>query len=331
MQKMRKNVVSAAALVMLSLLCGPVLAGSEIKLALDCPPDPNKCGTYLWAATFADHLKSKGLNINLFPRDALGGEDEKLDQVSQGLLEISCSDTGKAASIDETIFGFHLPFLWENQEHAYKVMARSGVMDKVNGVTTKQGVRVFAVVPLGGMNGFAVTKRAIKVPADFKGVRIRAMNNQQVEMFKAWGATSVVIPWSEIYNALQTGVADGYINPPMVPIVFKHTELVKYFSVINMSCGTRTVIASEDWYKALSKGDRAIIDEAAAKATETAWKWSIDIEEASLKDLEKSGIQLHRNTAAERAQFADLVRPFYSKIVPQQVADYFVEIAGKYR
>ena len=163
MKKIRKYVVLSFALVLVALMCGPVLAGSEIKLALDCPPDPNKCGTYLWATTFADQIKADGLSIKLYPRDALGGEDEKLDQVSQGLLEISCSDTAKAASIDETIFGFHLPFLWENQEHAYRVLTQSGVMDKVNKVTTKQGVRVLALVPLGG--------RALKGVSQWKNCR----------------------------------------------------------------------------------------------------------------------------------------------------------------
>ena len=325
------NIVLVATFVLVTFMCGVALAGSEIKLALDCPPDPNKCGTYLWSTTFADHIKAEGLEIKLYPRDALGGEDEKLDQVSQGLLEISCSDTAKAASIDETIFGFHLPFLWEDQAHAYRTLTESGVMDKVNSVTTKQGVRVLALVPLGGMAGFAVTKETIKNPTDFKGVRMRAMNNQQVEMYKAWGANAVVIPWSEIYNALQTGVADGYMNPPLVPIMFKHTELVKNFSVVNMSCGTRAIIASEDWYQGLSNKDKVIIDKAVAMASEKTWKWSMEVAEKSLRDLATSGINVYRSTSAEKAQFAKLVRPVYPEIVPKEVADYFVEIADKYR
>jgi TRAP-type C4-dicarboxylate transport system substrate-binding protein len=204
-------------------------------------------------------------------------------------------------------------------------------MEKVNSVTTKQGVRVFALVPLGGMGGFAVTKETIKTPADFKGVRMRAMNNQQVEMYKAWGANSVVIPWSEIYNALQTGIADGYMNPPLVPIMFKHTELIKNFSVVNMSCGTRAIIASEDWYQGLSGKDKAVVDGAVEKASDTTWSWSIKVAEKSLQDLAAAGVNVYRNTSAEKAQFAKLVRPVYPEIVPQKVADYFVEIADKYR
>jgi TRAP-type C4-dicarboxylate transport system substrate-binding protein len=121
------------------------------------------------------------------------------------------------------------------------------------------------------------------------------------------------------------------MNPPLVPIMFKHTELIKNFSVVNMSCGTRAIIASEDWYQGLSEKDRAIIDKAAAKATETTWKWSIEVAEKSLKDLEASGINVYRSTSAEKAQFAKLVRPVYPEIVPKKIADYFVEIADKYR
>lgn len=113
--------------------------------------------------------------------------------------------------------------------------------------------------------------------------------------------------------------------------MFKHTELIKNFSVVNVSCGTRAIIASEDWYSSLSADEKAIVDQAAAKATEKAWRWSIDVAEKSLKDLEASGIKVYRNSSAEKLEFANLTRQVYSDIVPQKVADYFVQIAEKYR
>ncbi len=69
-------------------------------------------------------LESKGQKVKLYPRDALGGEDEKLDQVSQGLLEISNSDLAKAGSLDPTIFRIlsalsvrgHGPFLQDHEQ-----------------------------------------------------------------------------------------------------------------------------------------------------------------------------------------------------------------------
>ena len=66
--------------VSIGLVASAAMAGGEIKLALDCPPDPDQCGTYFWSTTFSDFLESKGQKVKLYQRDALGGEVEKEDR-----------------------------------------------------------------------------------------------------------------------------------------------------------------------------------------------------------------------------------------------------------
>ena len=233
-----------------------------IKIALDSPPDLENSGTYVWAKTFGDQLKANGLDVKEFPRDALGAEEEKLDQVTQGLLEVSMSDLAKAAQLEPSIFGFHLPYMFDSQEHMDRVVQKTDLFKKVNDGTTKKGVRVLALVSSGSFSGLANTKRPVNTPDDLKGLRIRAMDKNQVEYIEAWGASTVIVPWAEIYNALQTGIADGYLNSAVVPVLFKHTEVIKYFSEIKYAAALRIAICSEEWYKKLSPADRKIVDEA---------------------------------------------------------------------
>jgi len=147
MKKKQIIVCVVISLMVLFLTGGSAMAAGGMKLALDCPPDLEKCGTYLWSKTFSDYLDSQGMKVKLYPKDALGGEAEKLDQVSQGLLEISNSDLSKAGSLDPTIFGFYLPFLLEDMDHFYRVLANTDILAKINAGTTKQGVRVLSLVP----------------------------------------------------------------------------------------------------------------------------------------------------------------------------------------
>jgi TRAP-type C4-dicarboxylate transport system substrate-binding protein len=308
-----------------------VMAGSEIKLALDSPPDADKSGTYFWSKTFAGYLGSKGVKVKLYPRDALGGEAEKLDQVSQGLLEISNSDLAKAGSLDPTIFGFYLPFLFENMDHFFRTMENTDLLTRINAGITKQGVRVMSVIPLGSMTGIATTKKFIKTPQDFKGIRMRALDKKQAKWLKIWGANAVVIPWSEIYNALQTGVADGYMNPAFVPIMFKHTEVLKYYSDVSLAPSLRVAICSEDWYQGLDAKDRALIDEGVAKANAAIRNWSKKVGALGLDDLRQAGMQVYENTAADKAKFADLIRPNYTDIVSEDIAKMFIQAAEKNR
>jgi len=317
--------------VSIGLVASAALAGGEIKLALDCPPDPDQCGTYFWSKTFSDFLDSQGQKVKLYQRDALGGEAEKLDQVSQGLLEISNSDLAKAGSLDPTIFGFYLPFMFEDMGHFFRTMNNTDLLAKINAGLTKRGVRVLSVIPLGSMTGIATSKKIIKTPADFAGVRMRALDKKQAKWYEIWGANAVVIPWSEIYNALQTGIADGYLNPAFVPVMFKHTEVLKYYSDVKLAPSLRVALCSEDWYQGLGTEERTLVDKGVAKANAAIQDWSQKTEAQGLDALRKAGMEVYSNTAAEKAQFADLIRPLYNEIVDEKIVEIFVQAAEKNR
>lgn len=331
MTKNKMSLSVAISLMVIMLMSGGALAAGEIKLALDCPPDAEKCGTYLWSKTFADELESKGMKIKLYAKDALGGEEERLDQVSQGLLEISNSNLSKAGSLDPTIFGFYLPFLFEDMDHFYRVLANTDILTKINAGTTKHGVRVLSLVPVGDMSGIVTTKKFIKTPADFKGIRMRALDKKQAKWLKLWGANAVVIPWAEIYNALQTGVADGYMNPAFVPIMFKHTEVLKYYSDAKVAPALRVTICSEDWFKGLNDKDRAVIEAGVAKANDALKAWVKKAEEQGLGALKKVGMQVYVNSSEDKAKFAEMIRPNYTDIVSQEVVEMFIEAVKKQR
>jgi len=304
---------------------------AEIKIALDSPPDPEQSGTYVWAKVFGDHLTTHGLKTTEFPRDALGGEEEKLDQVSQGLLEVSMSDLAKAAQIEPFLFGFHLPYIFDSVAHMDKVLEKTDLMKRINEGTTKKGVRVLALALVGDFGGLANTKRPVRVPADLKGLRIRAMDKAQTEYLQAWGASTVVIPWAEIYNSLQTGVADGYLNAAIVPVLFKHTDVIKHYSDIKYGASIRIAICSEKWFSRLSDKDGKIVREAIGKADAANRAWQLKVSKTGLETLEKTGVKIVRSTPQERTEFAKLVRPVYPRVVGPAVAEQFVKAADTQR
>ena len=59
---------------------------------------------------------------------------------------------------------------------------------------------------------------------------MRALDELQIQTFEQWGAKGTIVSWSEVPNALQTGVAEGYLNPPFVPLVFGHTCEYSWYS-----------------------------------------------------------------------------------------------------
>ena len=300
----------------------------EVKLALDTPPDLEKSGTYVWARAFIDHLSAKQISVKEYAVNALGNEAERLDQVSQGLLELSMSDLSRAGQIEPAIMGFMLPFLWEDMAHLDRALMASDLMKGFNEKLTKKGVRVLSLVALGSV-GIANTKKAVRSVEDMKGMRMRAMDKFQTKYYEQWGCNSVVVPWPEVYNALQTGIADGYINPSWVPIMFKHSELLKYYTNAAISPSLRIALASEEWYSTLSKRDKEVVDEAVLKANAANRAWVADSEEKALAALRATGVEVTSLAPTDRAKFADLSRKAYPDIIPAEYVPKFIGAAEK--
>ena len=85
-----------------------------------------------------------------------------------------------------------------------------------------KGARVVSLVAVGGGTGIFNTKHEITKPDDMADLRMRGLDENQMKLFRSWGTNGVVITMPEVANALQTGIASGYINPPFVPFLFGH-------------------------------------------------------------------------------------------------------------
>ena len=93
----------------------------------------------------------------------------------------------------------------------------------------------------------------------------------------------------------------------------------------------RVAICSEDWYQGLNTQDRALVDEGVAKADAALQEWTKNAEAQGLADLRKAGMQVYVNTSADKARFAELIRPKYSEIVDEQIAKMFIKAAEENR
>lgn len=305
---MKKILLGAAAAAM--LVASPATA--EIKVALDAPPNPKLVGTYVWSKAFADSLTKAGIKVKLFKRGALGGEAERLDQVRQGLLEVSNSDVKSAGTLDSLAFGAYLPYLFSDAAHFDKAIDQAKIIDKINAKIEPKGVKLLAFVHLGPPAGIFNTKRPITTIADMKGLRMRALDKSQIALYATWGAKGTIVPWKEVPNALQTGVADGYLNPVFVPVIFGHTNFIKHFTDAKLIPTTRISIASLKWYSGLKGKEKAAVDAAIATATKTNREWVVKASPA-MNDLAKSkGITITQLSDKARAEFVAASKKVYT-------------------
>ena len=298
-------------------------ASAQVKIALDSPPDLNGSGSYVWAHTFSTYLNDHGIEAEEFQRGALGGDDELFDQVSQGLLEVSMSPLNIVGSIDKLIYGLRLPYFFADMEEVDRALYDGGMLAKINAATTPEGVRVIAVNTVGQASGIFNTKKSVASVADMAGLRMRALDESQIELYEAWGAAGTIVSWAEVPNALQTGVADGYMNPAFVPLLFGHTDFLKHFTDARVSPSLRITIVSEDWYQGLSDDERATVDAAAAAATAANRAW-LGTQDAIMAKLEEAGVTVVKLDEAARAEFREASAPAYDSglLSQEQIATW---------
>ena len=320
---MRKRTFLKSTLLAATLAVAGHAGQAQVKIALDSPADLENSGSYVWAHTFAEYLDANGMEAEEFQRGALGGDDELFDQVSQGLLEVSMSPLNIVGSIDKLIYGMRLPYFFKDMEEVDRALNSGGMLKKINAAITPEGVRVLAVDTVGQASGIFNTKKPVQSVADMAGLRMRALDESQIELYKAWGADGTIVSWAEVPNALQTGVADGYLNPNFVPLLFGHTDFIKHYTDAGVSPSLRIAIASEDWYQGLSDENRKVVDDAvtAANAANRAW---LGTQEAVNEKLQAAGVEVVTLDDAARAEFRDASGPAYENgpLSAEQIAEW---------
>lgn len=306
-----------------------VPAHAQVKIALDAPKDLVNVGSYVWAHTFGEYLAANGMSYEEYERGALGGEAEKLDQVSQGLLEVSLSDTNSAASLEPLTMGLMLPYFFSGVQQLDRALYQGGMLAKINEGTTAKGVRVLDIALIGAAAGIFNTKKPVNKMSDLADLRMRALDERQIAAMKAWGTTGTIVAWDEVPNALQTGVADGYLNPPVVPLLFGHTSFIKYYTEANILPSTRAVLISEDWYQGLSDAERQVVQDAAKAAHEANRAW-LDTQQAVIGKLEAAGIQVTQLTPEAFAEFQAASQPIYQAVpLPEGGLDAWIAAKGE--
>ena len=132
----------------------------------------------------------------------LGGEADTLDMAIQGDLDIAtCANSVLANYIPEMSI-LDQAFLWDSADQAnYAVQNELG--DLISAEAEKHGLHVIGYLESGFRDVFS--KKPIQTPADFKGVKIRVMQNEgQLAAFTAFGANPVAISASSSISFRQS-------------------------------------------------------------------------------------------------------------------------------
>lgn len=325
--------VAAAAAVAVTPTGAAHAAEVTIRVGHLNPADPFESHSGAMTAIFKSLVESASggdIEVQLFPNGQLGKDNEVIQQVRDGIVESTISSAGGIAQHYPLVGIFDIPFAFPNIAVANRVIDQRSEFGRrfTADLEAKTGLKVLGMIDSGGFFAFTNSQRPITSIDDMDGLKIRTMTlPTHKAMVDSLGGQATPLPWAEVYTSLQTGVADGQMNPIPIIAFAKFDEVQKYLSITNHVITPYIWTMNRGFYQGLSPAHRHMVDWAAEVATE-AGRGVSRVVEASERGLPKLAQRMEVNVLPpeEQARFAAAAQPAVRQLIAESLGSEGTEM-----
>ena len=242
------------------------------------------------------------IQIDAFTGAALGDWISTFEEVMRGTIEIS--KTCLATKFDPRIDVVYIPTLvstWAEAEMAYT--PGGFVYETAREIGLNLGYETLGTDALGFI-GMA-TSKPVPNPGDPdapKGLKIRTWAAKSPELIlKRFGYIPTVLPWSDVFSSIQTGVIDGEIGGDAISTHDWLRDVVKYYLPINVLFEGHFYLVNLELWNSLSSEDQGILRKIALEGQEISFAATEQLELDYMQKMRDYGIEVIDFTAEERA------------------------------
>ncbi|MDR1636030.1 MAG: TRAP transporter substrate-binding protein [Treponema sp.] len=254
-----------------------------------------------------------GVKVEIFPTGQLGTEKEMLEQVCSGVIQ---GFRGGQFDFLPKLLIFSLPFLTENSDEINRLM-NSDFAKEVCKDSIKDGAIILGLGDAGGYRQLSNNRHPITKPADLTGLKMRTNGMDTMDKtLKALGASTISVPYNDLYMALKTGIADGQENPFVNVEGMKFYEVQKYFTDIRYQFHPDPFYVNVAWYNSLPEEYKKVIEDATTESMVINNKAIADNQQAAL-DVIKANAEVYTLSPAERQAFKDAVEVVYDQYLKE--------------
>ncbi|MBK1891801.1 TRAP transporter substrate-binding protein [Undibacterium sp. 14-3-2] len=249
------------------------------------------------------------VKVELYPNSTLYKDKEELEALQLGAVQMLAPSLAKFGPLGVKEFEvFDLPYIFPTKDVLYAVTEGPIGKDLLKKLETK------GITGLGYWdNGFKVmsSNKPIHLPSDMKGQKLRIQSSKVLDaQMRALNANPQVLAFSEVYQALQTGVVDGTENPPSNLYTQKMHEVQKHVTVTNHGYLGYAVIVNKKFWDGLPADIRNELDGAMKAATKYANAIAQQENDNALEAVKKSGkTTVYVPTEKEKAEWRKALLP----------------------
>jgi len=239
------------------------------------------------------------LEVQVYPGASLFKANDQWNALVNGQLDISSFPLDYASGKQRAFGATLMPGLVRNHERAQR-LNDSPFMKDIKAQIDKAGVVVLADAWLAGA---VASKRAcIRKPDDIKGLKVRSAGPTFATMWQAAGASIVSIPSNEVYNALQTGVAEATDTSTGSFVSFRIYEQVKCITAPGDNAlwfMYEPVLMSKKSFTRLNKKQQDVLMEAGKKSQTFFAKEAKKLDDDMVKVFKDHKVEVVTLTPAE--------------------------------
>jgi len=331
---LKLKLILAAASVAALALAGPASAQAPIviKFSHVVASDTPKGKAAEKFKELAEKYTNGKVKVEIYPNSTLYKDKEELEALQLGAVQMLAPSNSKFGPIGIREFEvFDLPYILPDLNTLRKVT--DGPL----------GERLLKLLDSKGMTGLAYWDNGFKqmsankkliAPADYKGLKFRIQSSKVIEaQFRALGAIPQVMAFSEVYQALQTGVVDGQENTWSNIYTQKMHEVQKYATVTNHGYIGYVVVVNKKFWDGLPGDIRDQLSKAMKEATEFGNGQSAKENDEALEAIKKSGkTEIITLTHDQDEAMRKAMMPVYKDVasrVGQPLIDEFLKATGR--
>jgi len=253
------------------------------------------------------------VEVQVFSNSQLFGDGKEMEALLLGDVQIIAPSLAKFDRYTKKIQIFDLPFMFDDMDALDRFQSGPKGQELLDSMKSK-GIKGLAYWH-NGLKQLSTNKDKLTRPEDVKGLKFRIQASDVLEaQFRQLGANPQKLAFSEVYQALQTGVVDGAENPWSNIYSQKFHEVQKTIAVTNHGALDYMVITNSGWWDGLPEDVRAGLQKAMAGATEHANKLAAEINDRDRQRIADAGkARIQTLSKRDVAAWREAVRPVWSK------------------
>ncbi len=328
----RAGVLGSAVLALLACLvigafAAPVAQGATFpKMVIKfSSTHPVTVTAHLGAVKFAELVKERtggAVEIQIFPNSQLGNEKDLVEQVKNGVVQMSNPSNGMFANFEG--YGYlgasGIPYIFKGEDEEemlprYVDLMRSPLFKELGERAIKLcGMRALDAGWWVGPRHLTTRKTLVTTPNDLKGLKIRTPDAPIMKLpMTILGAAVTPMAWAEVYTALQLGVIDGQENALNTIYENKMYEVQKYTALTFHMVAGQVPIVNEKFFQSLAPELRAVIEKSIAEAGDYQNALQLKANKKSMQDLKDKGMTVN---TVKLAAFAEKAKDGWKDFEP---------------